>query len=381
MAIKKKRHPEEPASGRLEGRTARLPAKPRRFHRQRGLPSPAHPATLPGQVARAEERDARRFHRARHDGQGHGGQSAEGRPSARRLRSATAAAAEPSRRKARTGPSTPAGLAEASEVVFTSLPVPADVEAVALGPNGLLEGMKPDTAFFDMSTNSVAVVRKLNAAFAEKNLYLLDAPVSGGPAGAASGKMAIWVGGDQSSFDRHKTVLDAMGDQARYIGPIGAGTIAKLVHNCTSAVVGVAMAEVMTMGIKAGRRAARAVGGDAPRRDRPAAHLRPARRNSCRAATTRRSSRCAFPQGRVAGGRARQGGRRADAPRQPGARGTDRGDEPRLGPARQPGRRPACRSSARASASSRSTRPRSRPCSTPTSRNSVSRDPQSSLRA
>jgi 3-hydroxyisobutyrate dehydrogenase len=81
---------------------------------------------------------------------------------------------------------------------------------------------------------------------------MLDSPVSGGPGGAASGKMAIWVGGDEQQFNRHKSVLDAMGDQARYIGPIGAGTIAKLVHNCTSAVVGVALAEVMTMGIKAG---------------------------------------------------------------------------------------------------------------------------------
>jgi 3-hydroxyisobutyrate dehydrogenase len=162
------------------------------------------------------------------------------------------AAAEPFLANGATWASSPRQVAEASEVIFTSLPVPADVEAVALGPNGLIEGMKPDTAFFDMSTNSVAVVRKINAAFAEKNLYMLDSPVSGGPGGAASGKMAIWVGGDEQQFNRHKTVLDAMGDQARYIGPIGAGTIAKLVHNCTSAVVGVALAEVMTMGIKAG---------------------------------------------------------------------------------------------------------------------------------
>jgi 3-hydroxyisobutyrate dehydrogenase len=69
--------------------------------------------------------------------------------------------------------------------------VPADIEQVALGPNGLIEGMRPDTAFFDMSTNSVATVRKINAAFAEKNLYMLDSPVSRGPSGAASGKMAI----------------------------------------------------------------------------------------------------------------------------------------------------------------------------------------------
>ena len=146
----------------------------------------------------------------------------------------------------------PKAVGEQSEVVFTSLPVPADVEAVALGPNGLIEGMKPDTALFDMSTNSVSVVRKINAAFAEKNIYMLDSPVSGGPGGAASGKMAIWVGGDEQQFNRYASVLGAMGDQAAYIGPIGAGTIAKLVHNCTSAVMNVALAEVFTMGIKAG---------------------------------------------------------------------------------------------------------------------------------
>jgi 3-hydroxyisobutyrate dehydrogenase len=162
------------------------------------------------------------------------------------------AAAEPYLANGATWADSPKAVGEQSEVVFTSLPVPADVEAVALGPNGLIEGMKPDTAFFDMSTNSVSVVRKINAAFAEKNIYMLDSPVSGGPGGAASGKMAIWVGGDEQQFNRLAGVLGAMGDQAAYIGPIGAGTIAKLVHNCTSAVMNVALAEVFTMGIKAG---------------------------------------------------------------------------------------------------------------------------------
>ncbi|MBV9824527.1 MAG: NAD(P)-dependent oxidoreductase [Alphaproteobacteria bacterium] len=162
------------------------------------------------------------------------------------------AAAEPYLANGAVWADSPKALGEQSEVVFTSLPVPADVEAVVLGPNGLIEGLKPDTAVFDMSTNSVAVVRKINAALAEKNIYMLDSPVSGGPGGAASGKMAIWVGGDEQQFNRYKMVLDAMGDQAAYIGPIGAGTIAKLVHNATTAVVGVALAEVMTMGIKAG---------------------------------------------------------------------------------------------------------------------------------
>src|SRR5438046_232515 len=162
------------------------------------------------------------------------------------------AAAEPFLAKGAVWANSPKEVGEQTEIVFTSLPVPADVEQVALGANGLIEGMRPDTAFFDMSTNSVAMVRKIHAAFSEKNLYMLDSPVSGGPSGAASGKMAIWVGGDEQIFNRHKAVLDAMGDQAAYIGPIGAGSIAKLVHNCTSAVLGAALAEVFTMGVKAG---------------------------------------------------------------------------------------------------------------------------------
>ena len=137
-------------------------------------------------------------------------------------------------------------------MVFTSLPVPADVEAVALGPNGLIEGMKPDTAFFDMSTNSVAMVRKINAAFAEKNLYMLDSPVSGGPGGAASGKMAIWVGGDEQQFNRHKSVLDAMGDQAALYRPDRRRHDRQAGAQLHQRRRGVALAEVMTMGIKAG---------------------------------------------------------------------------------------------------------------------------------
>src|SRR5271156_1503493 len=89
----------------------------------------------------------------------------------------------------------PKALAEQCEVIFTSLPGPPEVEAVALGPNGLLAGMKPDTAYFDLSTNSPTLVRHISAKFAEKNVYMLDAPVSGGPKGAASGRLALWIGG------------------------------------------------------------------------------------------------------------------------------------------------------------------------------------------
>jgi 3-hydroxyisobutyrate dehydrogenase-like beta-hydroxyacid dehydrogenase len=119
-------------------------------------------------------------------------------------------------------------------------------------PMALLAGIKPGAAYFDLSTNAPAMVKKLNAAFAEKGAHMLDAPVSGGPAGAASGKLAIWVGGDESVFKAHKAVLDAMGDKAAYIGPIGSATVAKLVHNMSGYAIVCALAETFAMGVKAG---------------------------------------------------------------------------------------------------------------------------------
>jgi 3-hydroxyisobutyrate dehydrogenase len=146
----------------------------------------------------------------------------------------------------------PRGVAAASDVVFTSLPGPPEVEAVSLGTDGLLAGMKRGAAYFDLSTNSRATVRKIHAAFAEKGAHMLDAPVSGGPRGAKTGKLAIWVGGDKDVFERHEAVLGAMGDQVRYVGLIGQATVAKLVHNCAGYAIGTALAEVFTMGVKAG---------------------------------------------------------------------------------------------------------------------------------
>lgn len=146
----------------------------------------------------------------------------------------------------------PRAVAEAADLVFTSLPTPADVEAVGTGKDGLIEGFRKGAAWFDLSTNAVSVVRGLAPVFAERGVAFLDAPVSGGPTGANSGRLAIWVGGDKAAFDKHQSVLNAMGDAARYIGPIGAGTIAKLVHNAAGAAVSTALAEVFTMGVKAG---------------------------------------------------------------------------------------------------------------------------------
>lgn len=143
----------------------------------------------------------------------------------------------------------PGAVAAVSDVVFTSLPGPREAEAVG---DELLETMQPGTAWFDLSTNSPTVVRRLYARFKEKGIPMLDAPVSGGPEGAKSGKLALLVGGDRAVFDRYKATLDAIGDQVIYIGEIGAGSVAKLVHNCAGYVIQTALAEVFTMGVKAG---------------------------------------------------------------------------------------------------------------------------------
>ena len=143
---------------------------------------------------------------------------------------------------------TPRAVAAAAGVIFTSLPGPREVDEVALGGEGLIEGIARDAAYFDLTTNARATVLKVHQAFARKGAFVLDAPVSGGPRGALTGKLAIWVGGERAAFDRHKVVLGAIGDQPRYIGPIGQATVAKLVHNCTVYAINTALAEAFTMG-------------------------------------------------------------------------------------------------------------------------------------
>ena len=146
----------------------------------------------------------------------------------------------------------PREVAESSEIVFTSLPGPTEVDAVGLGEDGILEGMSEGKVYFDLSTSTPTLIRRIHEQAAARGIHVLDAPVSGGPRGAASRNLAIWVGGDKDVFDRCKPVLDSIGDKAYYVGPIGCGAIAKLVHNCTGYIVQAALAEVFTMGVKAG---------------------------------------------------------------------------------------------------------------------------------
>src|SRR5690242_4214604 len=106
----------------------------------------------------------------------------------------------------------PRALAEDADVVFTSLPGPPEVAQVALGPDGLPPAIPRGTALSDPTPTAPALVRRLHGLFAARGVDVLAAPVSGGPLGAKTRRLAIWVGGDRALFDRHRPLLEAMGD-------------------------------------------------------------------------------------------------------------------------------------------------------------------------
>jgi len=147
---------------------------------------------------------------------------------------------------------TPQYVAAQSDVTFTSLPGPPEVEAVALGEAGVLAGMRPGSIYIDLSTNSPTLIRQMEGIFRQRGMHMLDAPVSGGVIGARTGLLAIMVGGDEAVYQQVKPVLDAFGDNVVYCGAIGAGSICKLVHNCISAITSQAISELFTLGVKAG---------------------------------------------------------------------------------------------------------------------------------
>ena len=146
----------------------------------------------------------------------------------------------------------PAEVARLSDVTFTSLPGPREVEAVATGPEGVLEGIQPGAIYVDLSTSRPTLIRQIEPQFRQKGAHVLDAPVSGGKSGAATRNLAVMVGGEREIFDRIRPLLDAFGDKVFYAGSIGAGTVSKLVHNMIGHGVRQAIAEGLTLGVKAG---------------------------------------------------------------------------------------------------------------------------------
>ncbi len=148
--------------------------------------------------------------------------------------------------------SSPAEVAQASDITFTSLPGPREVEAVAMGREGVLEGIRSGSIYVDLSSSRPTLIRQIEPKFREKGAHVLDAPVSGGKSGAESGNLAVMVGGDRQIFEQIKPILDAFGDKVFYAGGIGAGSICKLVHNMVGHSVRQAIAEGLTLGVKAG---------------------------------------------------------------------------------------------------------------------------------
>jgi 3-hydroxyisobutyrate dehydrogenase len=145
-----------------------------------------------------------------------------------------------------------AELAGRSDVIITALPMPVDVERVACGGGGIIDGIRSGSVFVDISTSPPSLIRRLEPLFCRKGASVLDAPVASGQPGAARGIHEIMVGGEQEIFERVKPIFSAFGDQVLYAGPLGSGSICKLVHQMIGSSISQALAEGLSLGVKAG---------------------------------------------------------------------------------------------------------------------------------
>lgn len=132
--------------------------------------------------------------------------------------------------------STPADAAREADVVITCLPTSREVEALLDGEQGLLASMRKGTLLIDCTSGDPATSRRLAARFAERGIAFMDAPVSGGTSGAEKGILTIMCGGDDATFERARTVLEAFGRKIILAGPTGAGDALKAVNNALLAV-------------------------------------------------------------------------------------------------------------------------------------------------
>jgi len=148
--------------------------------------------------------------------------------------------------------SSPRDVAAQSDVLITMLPNSPDVELVALGRDGIIEGARPGLLFVDMSTISPIVSKKVGEALAAKSVKMLDAPVSGGEKRAVDGALSIMLGGDKAVFDAVLPIFQAMGKTITHLGPLGFGGFTKLANQIIVAVNLTALAEALTLAKKAG---------------------------------------------------------------------------------------------------------------------------------
>ena len=147
---------------------------------------------------------------------------------------------------------TPAELGRCCEVVFTVITSSADVEGVALGKDGLIEGMAPGSVLVDCSTIAPDAARHIAEKLGEKGIHFLDAPVSGGEQGAIDATLAIMAGGDAAVLDRVRPLLDCLGKRIVHIGPNGTGQVAKACNQMIMVAAIEAAAEAMRLAAAAG---------------------------------------------------------------------------------------------------------------------------------
>ncbi|MCB4359312.1 NAD(P)-dependent oxidoreductase [Quatrionicoccus australiensis] len=147
---------------------------------------------------------------------------------------------------------TPAELGRACEVVFTVITSSADVDAVALGPDGLIEGMAPGSVLIDCSTIAPDVARRIADELGRTGIAMLDAPVSGGAQGAIDATLAIMAGGDAAVLERVRPLLDCLGKRIVHVGPNGAGQVAKACNQMIMVAAIQAAAEAMHLARAAG---------------------------------------------------------------------------------------------------------------------------------
>ena len=155
--------------------------------------------------------------------------------------------------------SNPKDVAGQSDVVITMLPDSPDVEAVALGSNGILSGARAGLIHIDMSTIAATVTRQIAQAEAEHGVKMLDAPVSGGDIGARNATLSIMVGGEVETFSDCLPIFEQLGKRIIHIGPSGTGQIAKAANQIMVAAQMVAMSELLVLAQKAGADPAKVV--------------------------------------------------------------------------------------------------------------------------
>jgi 3-hydroxyisobutyrate dehydrogenase len=146
----------------------------------------------------------------------------------------------------------PRDVAAQCDVVCVCVPGPPEMQAVTLGPGGVLEGVRSGAAVIDHTTNAPALVREVGAALTARGAHLLDAPLDGGREGALEGQLTLFVGGDEAVLRRVRPVLDTFSKSVVWVGSLGAGSITKLVHNALAMSIDLLLAECLTLGAKAG---------------------------------------------------------------------------------------------------------------------------------